>query len=91
MNHEYLTCLIVYLTDSQVVVAAVKSFKRGRCKIVCHENHNVIMMETPVSTFTDHNVITIETLVYISIMTFIAILGAAILNVALNEVVTCPK
>ena len=30
------------------------------------------MMETPVATFTDHNVIMIETLVYISITTFIA-------------------
>ena len=35
------------------------------------------MMKTPVATFTDHNVIMIETLVYISRTTFIAILGAA--------------
>ena len=65
MNYECLTSLIVYLTDSQVVVAAVNSFKRGRCNIVCHENHGVLMMETPVSTFADHNVIVIETPVYI--------------------------
>ena len=52
---------------------------------MCYENHNVIMIETPVSTFTDHNVIMIETLVYIWITTFIAILGAAILNVALTR------
>ena len=43
------------------------------------------MMKTPVTTFTDHNVIMIETLVYISRTTFIVILGAAILNVDLTR------
>ena len=46
------------------------------------------MMKTPVAMFTDHNVIMIGTLVYISRTTFIAILGAAILNVILNVALT---